>query len=292
MLGQATGRQAGRQAGRQETFFTCLATTLLEWLLWSGALLGFGAYVYGYRQRENSRPEAEAAPVEVVRLRAEEERQRWAAGRAADVEVRRLREARLEEERRRRAAEEQRERAAQAEQWRRRILEQQQRDRRDAVIRALELSVDLFIRTRNRFDSRNPLQYTCGVASVAQDRGVQAKLESVWLEIGRNFTLTEFLRNLPRFIFFHNYEMIGLAYLTPYQGTLRMFGHFKCGNCSRPWKSAFSWENTWQKCQSCNSESYPYQQEKLLQSDNPNDSRKEHDSTRCGKCIRLGRRCF
>jgi hypothetical protein len=302
--------------------------TIIQWfIVWMGLLIGFCVCIDKYCKRENSRQEAEelanrrqgtyleaatrllaASPeeqrrvaeqdanLEAGRLRAapsEQGRQRGAAERAAELEAGRLRDARIAEERRRRAADQQRKQAAQAEQLlRRRILEQQKRDRKEAAIHALELSVDLFIRTRKRFDSRSPLEYACGISSVLQDGDVQENLVSVDLEFGREVSLIEILCDLPRFLFFNNYELIGLAYLTPYQGNQRMFGHFKCGHCYRPWKSAFSWEDTWQKCQSCDSESYPYQQDNLLRSENPNDPLKEHDSTRCGKCIRLHRRCF
>ena len=51
--------------------------------------------------------------------------------------------------------------------------------------------------------------------------------------------------------------------LTPYQGKGRRFGYYKCGQCRKHWKSAYSWANEYQRCRSCGTNVYPYKQRPL-----------------------------
>jgi len=48
--------------------------------------------------------------------------------------------------------------------------------------------------------------------------------------------------------------------LTPYQGTKRCFGEFKCPKCKRKWKSGNSWANVGQDCIKCKIVVYPQKQ--------------------------------
>lgn len=48
--------------------------------------------------------------------------------------------------------------------------------------------------------------------------------------------------------------------LTPYQGSNRCFGEFKCKRCKNEWMSGFSWANTSQKCLKCKTDVYPHRQ--------------------------------
>ncbi|XP_050690807.1 zinc finger CCHC domain-containing protein 24-like [Eriocheir sinensis] len=79
--------------------------------------------------------------------------------------------------------------------------------------------------------------------------------------------------------------------LTPYQGKRRVFGHYRCPKCNVEWNSANSWANTFQKCKTCNSEVYPYKQEKLVPS-GENKERKAHPENLCQRCMRRGRPCW
>lgn len=53
--------------------------------------------------------------------------------------------------------------------------------------------------------------------------------------------------------------------LTPYQGTKRCFGEFKCPKCKRKWKSGNSWANVGQDCIKCKIMVYPEKQVRNIQ---------------------------
>ncbi|KAK2726370.1 hypothetical protein QYM36_000718, partial [Artemia franciscana] len=107
--------------------------------------------------------------------------------------------------------------------------------------------------------------------------------------------LTELTENPPESETECRYQAEGKG-ITPYQGKKRCFGAYKCSYCTNQyWESCFSYANTWQKCNVCKSEVYPYRQEPL---DNPKslgkdiDKRKKHPQHLCGKCQELGYPCF
>ena len=77
--------------------------------------------------------------------------------------------------------------------------------------------------------------------------------------------------------------------LTPYQGTKKQFGDFKC-SCGQTWKSGHSWANTTQKCLSCGTAVYPFSQCHLKKV-KIFETKKPHRDELCGKCIKLGRSC-
>ena len=54
--------------------------------------------------------------------------------------------------------------------------------------------------------------------------------------------------------------------LTPYQGTKRCFGEFKCPRCKRKWKSGNSWANAGQDCVKCKIMVYPEKQVSYIRS--------------------------
>lgn len=56
------------------------------------------------------------------------------------------------------------------------------------------------------------------------------------------------------------FSELGESPLTPYQGTERRLGHFRCNRCNKNWKSAHSWANTCQKCMKCEQDVYPHVQ--------------------------------
>ncbi|GBP22499.1 Zinc finger CCHC domain-containing protein 24 [Eumeta japonica] len=49
---------------------------------------------------------------------------------------------------------------------------------------------------------------------------------------------------------------------TSYQGDMKCVGVFTCPKCGKTWKSANSWANTAQKCNSCLLDIYPHKQAK------------------------------
>ncbi|KAG2496077.1 hypothetical protein HYH03_005995 [Edaphochlamys debaryana] len=103
--------------------------------------------------------------------------------------------------------------------------------------------------------------------------------------------------------------------LTPYQGPKRVFGSFKCPDCTRKWLSAFSWADKGQECQRCGTMVYPYEQRPLKKRETPEgeegvgegegavddpevakllakiDSLKPHPEELCQKCQELGYPC-
>ncbi|CAL1268875.1 unnamed protein product [Larinioides sclopetarius] len=48
--------------------------------------------------------------------------------------------------------------------------------------------------------------------------------------------------------------------LTPYQGTNRCFGEYRCPNCNRRWMSGNSWADMGQQCTKCNINVYSHEQ--------------------------------
>lgn len=47
---------------------------------------------------------------------------------------------------------------------------------------------------------------------------------------------------------------------TPYQGSRRCFGEYRCSQCNRTWMSGNSWRNTAQMCERCNIRVFPFKQ--------------------------------
>jgi hypothetical protein len=179
-----------------------------------------------------------------------------------------------------------------------RRLELHQREmqiqRKRKVAENLICRIDLHIRTRSSFDCRDPLRYKCSVSSIQQDNDVQLAVISYEEVFLHGLVLLEFILSRPDRFAVDNPNRIGVSCLTPFQGSIthRVFGYFKCLQCGRPWNSASTWQNKWQKCQSCESQCYPYKQHPLLVGDRENqESLRPHDKGRCQRCRELGKLC-
>ncbi|CAD7088388.1 unnamed protein product [Hermetia illucens] len=88
---------------------------------------------------------------------------------------------------------------------------------------------------------------------------------------------------------------------TPYQGSSRCFGKYKCPKCNRAWASACSWANTWQQCNACKSKVYPHNQWKLKKRKNQKPTKPDEDADAkikghikelCEKCRIIGSNCL
>lgn len=81
--------------------------------------------------------------------------------------------------------------------------------------------------------------------------------------------------------------------LTPYQGSNRVFGYFRCEGCQRHWMSGNSWADMGQKCTRCGVNVYPYKQMPLEKTDDDDkiDDTKPHPEELCEKCRQLGYNC-
>ena len=140
-------------------------------------------------------------------------------------------------ERNRVEAEEQRERERVA------LLERQEMKKYQSSFIEFDKAVDIYIRTRNRFDSRSPLMYRIGVADVTQNIGVRNALhimQSCFNHRYQNTPLISFLEKSSSIVV-HG-DDVSVKYQTPFQGspTHRVFGYFRCGNCRNSWTSAAS----------------------------------------------------
>ena len=125
--------------------------------------------------------------------------------------------------------------------------------------------IDNFIRTRNRFDSRYPLAYRCALGSINQDGDVRAILQA--LATYNNISLMDFIRQQHSLICYEDSSnaQVSVKYKTPFQGQIRVYGYFRCGNCHRRWESGSTFRDKLQKCQGCESECYPHEQRILRQ---------------------------
>ncbi|XP_018896167.1 zinc finger CCHC domain-containing protein 24 [Bemisia tabaci] len=80
---------------------------------------------------------------------------------------------------------------------------------------------------------------------------------------------------------------------TPYQGSSRCFGEYRCPKCRRVWMSSNSWANMGQECQSCKINVYPHKQKPLQKPEglDKSDLNKAHPQELCEKCKQLGHYC-
>ncbi len=177
--------------------------------------------------------------------------------------------------------------------------------------------IDYFIRTRRRFDSRNPLNFEVQLHQLVAEEDIQnafQDLQDVYNDanfrlVANKFhqypSIQEFIRNASNNFVLKESQilngngtqqttMISVKHLTPFQGsdTHRVFGEFNCFQCNNTWSSASTWKDKWQQCRNCESKCYPFTQHVLLQSDNRGDGElRPHHSHRCQKCKELGRLC-
>ena len=158
--------------------------------------------------------------------------------------------------------------------------------------------IDFYMRTRRRFDSKKPLEFSCNIGSISQDKTITDYLNAyneALAAIGydKNNIRTVIEANEEAFTCID--DTVRLRHLTPFQGddSHRVFGYFECGSCKREWASASTWKNKWQKCQRCEAKCFPYQQHPLDISDHDHDhdERRPHDDKRCQRCLEMKRIC-
>ena len=184
----------------------------------------------------------------------------------------------------RRAEEQQRQRRAEEQQQQWRAEEQQQQRRERQRREEIASEIDLFIRTRRRFNTSKPLEYACEIALIERDCHQEARA-----------IINTFDGSL--FAIAHGGASVRVQHLTPFQGesTHRVFGYFRCC-CRNKWNSAASWKDKWQKCKSCEAAVYPHEQHSLEQRGDPEeehlDGRRPHDMGRCQKCCEMGSLCM
>ncbi len=197
---------------------------------------------------------AEAAQAEAARRAAEAEAARQAALRAAEAA--------------RRAAEEARRAAAAAE-------------------AAYVIAADECLRGLSAFTGHDPLAFRRPLATLAANCPLPPAIPG---------TLEALLRR-HRDMFTLEGGRVGVATLTPFRGGKdhRVFGDFRCSApaCGRKrWRSANTYCDTWQKCQACETPTYPFKQRPLERREEQDDDERggHHDSDRCQRCL-SGRRC-
>ncbi|XP_062519922.1 zinc finger CCHC domain-containing protein 24-like [Corticium candelabrum] len=80
---------------------------------------------------------------------------------------------------------------------------------------------------------------------------------------------------------------------TPYQGDRRSFGEYECSQCSRTWKSANSFANFGQMCQTCNTMVYAHTMKPLERPEGLDeiDPEKSHPKHLCELCRRGYNKC-
>jgi hypothetical protein len=147
------------------------------------------------------------------------------------------------------------------------------------------MSINKFIRTRSRFNSSDPYNYQIDIAQV-----IHATNEDCPPFINQG-DRKQFILACGHFKNAGNGK-IAVAHLTPMRKGKKgkYYGKYMC-NCGRQWSSAHSWRDKYQKCQSCESPTYPYEQENL-KVDYNSQGNQPHDMRRCEKCIELGTECW
>lgn len=129
----------------------------------------------------------------------------------------------------------------------------------------LASKIDLYIRTSENFDTRDPRAYKCPISSIHEDAEVKDALKNLneFYDMNEYYdvSLEEFIRNEPSFICSDDKSQVGVRYLTPFQGDdgHRVFG--------------------------CDERNYPYRQHPLGKKDNNGD-----ESSVCLECITMWRR--
>lgn len=155
-------------------------------------------------------------------------------------------------------------------------------------------NIDSLMRTSEKFSSTDPLSFRISLEELQRDNNVQVALAALNAEEEKNTsTLEQFVRSYERFKYYSQKRLVGLFHLTPYQGTLRVYGYFKC-TCGNFWESAASWTDTTQQCTQCDAKIYPNRQ---LERDMETKAelavlRDTHDRDRCGKCLTLRKFCL
>lgn len=173
----------------------------------------------------------------------------------------------------------------------------------------LALKIDAYIRTQKKFSSAVPRKHKVSIAKVNTDCDKYRKAynEHVFEESLKINSLQNFLQSHPRFNVTGGGQMVGVAYLTPYQASenRRVFGHFRCTKCIkywmesgvnksdyREWQNGYSYKDCFQACKQCNVQVYPYHQRFLKKSELNFEDRAKHDVARCSRCETLRKPCY
>ena len=153
----------------------------------------------------------------------------------------------------------------------------------------LASEVDSFIRTRRKFDTSQPTQYSCRIDTIESE--LESRIEpsfDEWRKLVHAFAGTRFALSRDR-------QSVSVRHLTPFQGesSHRVFGYFRCA-CGKRWKSAGTWKDTWQKCKACETQVYPHEQHILERTGAEEDEgeRRPHDMSRCQRCCEKGSLCM
>ena len=145
---------------------------------------------------------------------------------------------------------------------------------------AAAAKIDLYIRTRRRFNTSDPYDYACDIACIEHECHYEA-FHIISIFNGTLFTML------------HGGLKVRVQHLTPFQGSHRVYGKFRCC-CGKRWESAGTWKDTWQKCNACESKVYPHEQHLLERSEEADrrEGRSPHDMSRCQRCLDIGRLCM
>ena len=200
----------------------------------------------------------------------------------SEYQSRRLR---IQRERRVQADAEARRQHQRREEQRRERQQQQQQE----LWSQLASEVDSFIRTRRKFDTSQPTQYSCRIDTIESE--LESRIEpsfDEWRKLVHAFAGTRFALSRDR-------QSVSVRHLTPFQGesSHRVFGYFRCA-CGKRWKSAGTWKDTWQKCKACETQVYPHEQHILERTGAEEDEgeRRPHDMSRCQRCCEKGSLCM
>lgn len=136
----------------------------------------------------------------------------------------------------------------------------------DGVLR----SVDKHIRTRKRFDSRDPTAYKISLHSILSDNLLMEEFNNLVPEIKRKYPNLRKLITSPfgkrkfTFIITANQHLVYVNHLTPMQLATDspLFGYFSCP-CGKAWIDDQSFTNEAQQCGGCRSRCYPFYQQEL-----------------------------
>jgi len=153
-------------------------------------------------------------------------------------------------------------------------------------------------RSQVGFDHSNPRKYKCSMAKLGSDEvfdclvPLHLQYPDVEPESMRQYIVVLAHSNL-HFKLSSDCTGFRLVDLTPYQADdRRLFGEYQC-NCGRYWRSAGSWRNKYQQCQSCERKIYPYVQSILKRSEGgEHEGLRPHDVARCQMCVELGELCL
>jgi hypothetical protein len=148
-------------------------------------------------------------------------------------------------------------------------------------------AVDDCIRRQPTFMGHAPRSFRCPIAAVVSACPTLSAVPGALLAFLRLHT--------EAFAVDTAGAVVSVTQLTPFRGHQDqcMYGEFRCVKCGgRWWTSGSTYCDEWQKCQRCETETYPFAQRPLerQRAEDGRDNGRPHDSGRCGRC-RRGQRC-